>query len=305
MDERAIDWSAKERLDLSDDDEYDEPDPHPFAEVPGLEDCPLAGLRLAISHRPSSDSPTDRQTALWTQPRGGSEVCVVKTFRIDAVYAGADGPSSFQPLDLPAELPLTNQQWQNDNTMKKQQKLLGLTARALAKGLETMEQPLATISDIDDTLLTETRNRLLDAVDMVQTDAVAPLGHSLRFLASGFNDISFRRRDLAISGITDKALQMQVKAALLGMEHFFKEDISPALAVFASRQQQSALTSALRQRGSVPYNNRLADDHRRNDRVRSRSQRRDRARQNNQNWPFRRGSSRGGTSRGRRGRRRH
>ena len=196
----------------------------------------------------------------------------MKTFRIDAVYAGADGPSSLQPLDLSAELPLTNQQWQNDNTMKKQQKLLGLTARALAKGLETMEQPLATISDIDDTLLTETRNRLLDAVDMGQTDAVAPLGHSLRFLASGFNDISFRRRDLAISGIRDKALQMQVKAALLGMEQLFKEDISPALAVFASRQQQSALTSALRQRGSVPYNNRPADDHRRNDRVRSRSQ---------------------------------
>ena len=253
----------------------------------GLEDCPLAGLRSALSHRPSSDSPTDRQTALWTQSRGGSEVRVVKTFRIDAEYGGADGPSSFQPLDLPAELPLTNQQWQNDNTMKKQQKLLGLTARALAKGLETMEQPLVTISDIADTLPTETRNKLLDAVDMIQTDAVAPLGHSLRFLASGFNNISFRRRDLAVSGIRDKALQMQVKAAPLGMEQFFKEDISPALAVSASRQQQSALTSALRHKGSAPYHNRPADDHRYNDRARSRSPRRDRARQSSsQNRPF-------------------
>ena len=65
---KLMDCSANESL------SEDEPEPHPFAKVPGLKDCPLAGLRAALSRQPSADTPTDRQTALWTQSRGGTEV---------------------------------------------------------------------------------------------------------------------------------------------------------------------------------------------------------------------------------------
>ena len=98
----------------------------------------------------------------------------------------------------------------------------------------------------------------------MQTDAVAPLGHALRHLASEFNEITFKRRELAGNAIRDKSLQQQVKAAILGFEFFFKGDISHTLATAASRQQ--ALTSALRHRGSSysrPSEDRQRDRHER------------------------------------------
>ena len=230
-------------------------EPHLFAEVPGLEDCPLAGLKSALTRQHLAEAPTDRQTALWTQPRGGTEERAVKTYRIDSIYTGPErsgtssrggtevravktyridsiytgpersgtssrggteervvktcridsiytgpersgtssrggteeravktyridsiytgpersgtssrggteeravktyridsiytgpegsGTSAFSPLDLPQDLPLSVQQWQTDNALKKQQRLFGSTARALSKGLERMERP--------------------------------------------------------------------------------------------------------------------------------------------------------------------
>ena len=65
-------------------------EPHPFAEVPGLEDCPLAGLKSALTRQHLAEAPTDRQTALWTQPRGGTEERAVKTYRIDSIYTGPE-----------------------------------------------------------------------------------------------------------------------------------------------------------------------------------------------------------------------
>ena len=48
-----------------------EQEPHPFAAMPGLENCPLLGLRSALSRPSGVATPTSRQTALWTQSRGG------------------------------------------------------------------------------------------------------------------------------------------------------------------------------------------------------------------------------------------
>ena len=45
-DQNLITWSKHESLDEDDDDK---PEPHPLAEVPGLGDCPLSGLRLIVS----------------------------------------------------------------------------------------------------------------------------------------------------------------------------------------------------------------------------------------------------------------
>ena len=157
-----IEFSINESLS---DDERQEP--HLFAEVPGLEDCPLAGLKSALTRQHSADAPTDRQTALWTQSRGGTEVRAVKTYRIDSLYTGPEGSgtSSFSPLDLPQDLPLSVQQWQTDNALKKQQRLFGSTARALSKGLERMERPLACVQELADKIDSDdVRGQLNDAV---------------------------------------------------------------------------------------------------------------------------------------------
>ena len=296
--ERMIEFSINESL-----SEDERQEPHPFAEVPGLKDCPMAGLKSALTRQHSAEAPTDRQTALWTQSRGGTEVRAVKTYKIDSIYTGPEGPgtSSFSPLDLPEDLLLSVQQWQTDNALKKQQRLLGSTARALLKGLERMERPLACVQELADKIESDdVKGQLYDAVELMQTDAVVPLGHALRYLASGFNEITFKRRELAANAIRDKSLQQQVKAATLGFESFFKEDLSHTLATAASRQQQQALTSALRHRGSSysrPSEDRQRDRH---ERPRSRSPaRRDRARHRpRSSRPFRRSPSWGGSSRG-------
>ena len=123
-----------------------------------------------------------------------------------------------------------------------------------------MERPRASVQEIANSIEDNNiRNQIgCHAVDAMQTDAVAPLGHALRYLASGFNDLSFKRRELAAAQIRDKALQQQVKSATLGLETFFKDNITQALTTATSRQQQQALTSALR-RGSS-YSARQGDN---------------------------------------------
>ena len=87
---RLIEFSPTQSL-CSDEPE---PEPHPFAEVPGKKDCPLAGLKSPLSRQPSADAPSVRQKALWTQSQGGSEVRAVKTFRIGAMYTGSSSGKS-------------------------------------------------------------------------------------------------------------------------------------------------------------------------------------------------------------------
>ena len=165
-----------------------------------------------------------------------------------------------------------------------------------------MERPLASVQELANSVEDDViRNQLLDAVDVMQTDAFVPLGHALRYLASGFNEVTFKRREMAAAQIRDKGLQQQVKAAALGFDTFFKDDITPALTTAVNRQQQQALTSALR-RGGL-YTGRHSHDRQRERRDRSRSPvRRDRDRPRaRSSRPFKRGPSRGGTSRSGRG----
>ena len=67
-----IDFSPTQSL-CTDIDTEPEPEPHPFATVPGMEDCPLAGLKSALLRQHSADAPSVRQTALWTQSGGGDQ----------------------------------------------------------------------------------------------------------------------------------------------------------------------------------------------------------------------------------------
>ena len=77
-----------------------------------------------------------RQTVLWTQSHGGKEVQFGKIFHVDRLYPDPEGVDCtvFQVLDMPVALglPLPQQQWQGDASLKKQQKLLGMTACALS-----------------------------------------------------------------------------------------------------------------------------------------------------------------------------
>ena len=102
--QQALSWSPHQYLGEDEDDDELNPGPvaNPFVAVPGLEDCPLAGLRSALSKPSGATNPTSRQTALWTQSRGGSELKIVRTNRIDPIYSGPDGTegTTFKALDI-------------------------------------------------------------------------------------------------------------------------------------------------------------------------------------------------------------
>ena len=100
--------------------------------MPGLEDCTLSGLKSALTMSTGASTLTDRHAALWMQSRGGTDVLNMKTFSIDGLYAGPEGPagSTFQAPNMPAALPLKQQQWQTDSSLTKQQNLLGMMACA-------------------------------------------------------------------------------------------------------------------------------------------------------------------------------
>ena len=239
-------------------------------------------------------TPTSRQTALWTQSRGGgggSELRNVRTYRIDGLYGGGpDGPvgtTSFRPLDMPSTLPLTQVQWQPDNATKKQQSLLGKTACAVSKGLELMEAPIASLTQLADTLPADTRDKVLDEVEKLQAEALAPMGHAMRFLASGYNELSFKRRDAVVAVVKDPVLQQRIKH--LGIDTFFREDMTRDIDSALNRQQQNALTAAIRHKPASSSSTKAREPRHR---PRSRSPvRRDR---DQRRRPFGRGSSRGG-----------
>ena len=98
-----------------------------------------------------------------------------------------------------------------------------------------MESPLTELARIADSLPDDARARILEQVDSLQNEALAPVGHTMRYLAQVYNDLSFRRRDAVVAGIRDPILQQQIKATPLGMSTFFKEDVSRDIDTSAQR----------------------------------------------------------------------
>ena len=127
-------------------------------------------------------------------------------------------------------MPLTHQQWGTDVGMRKQQRSYGITALALSKGLELMEGPISQLTQLPESLPDEdARSRMYEAIQNIQNEALAPVGHALRFLASNYNDLAIRRKDMAIYHVKDAILQQQLKTQQLGFSSFFKEDVSALL----------------------------------------------------------------------------
>ena len=172
-----------------------------------------------------------------------AEIRQVEIFRSEALYSSEGASSPFIPPELPQETPISHHHWQTDAAIKKQQKAMGVTAAALSKGLEMMEAPMMEISAIAEaSLVPEHRERLLEAIGVIQSDAMAPVGHALRFLAAGFNDLAIKRRELVANAVKDKRLQSQLRSYPLGFDSFYKEDVSGLLTAAATRQTQYSLT---------------------------------------------------------------
>ena len=108
-----------------------------------------------------------------------------------------------------------------------------------------MESPLEELARIADTLPDNARTRILEQVDSLQTEALAPVRHTMIYLAQGYNELSFWRRDAVVAGIRNPILQQQIKATPLGMNTFFKEDVSHDIDTSVQRHQQSVLTAGI------------------------------------------------------------
>ena len=232
---------------LDDEDSSFKSEQNPFLAMPGLEDCQLSGLRSALPKPVEEVTTSDRQRALWRQARGGAEIRQVRIFRSEALYSSEGASSPFIPPELPQETPISHHHWQTDAAIKKQQKAMGVIAAALSKGLEMMKAPMMEISAIAEaSLIPEHRERLLEAVGVIQSDAMPPVGHALRFLAAGFIDLAIKRRELVANAVKDKLLQSQLRSCPLGFDSFYKEDVSGLLTAAVTRQTQYSLTSAIR-----------------------------------------------------------
>ena len=91
----------------------------------------------------------------------------------------------------------------------------------MPKGLEMMEAPMMEISAIAEaSLVPEHRERLLEAIGVIQSDAMGPVGHALRFLAAGINDLAIKRRESVANAVQDKLLQSQLHNCPLGFDSF-------------------------------------------------------------------------------------
>ena len=214
---------------------------NPFQEMPGLEDCPLGGLRSALSKPPSSLTTSDHQLALWRQARGGDEVKVVRTNRVDALYSSQDEKAS--PFIVP-ELPLTQQQWQNDGAAAA---CFWSDGSSPVQGAWPHGGALAGHKHMCELIGDEeVRQRIEESVNLIANEALRPVGHSLRFLASGFNVTAYKRKEAAASAVKDTILQQQIRAKALVFTSFFNDNPDQMIAAAATRQQQRALTSAIR-----------------------------------------------------------
>ena len=52
-----------------------------------------------------------------------------------------------------------------------------------------------------DAMPADTRAKVLNGIDRLQTEALAPIVYAMRFLAAGFNKLSFRQGDAVVAGI--------------------------------------------------------------------------------------------------------
>ena len=186
-------------------------------------------------------------------------------------------------------MPISQPQWTVDVALKKQQRFMGITAAVLSKGLDLMEAPMAEITEIAEASpVLEHKERLLEAISQVQGEAMTPIGHVLRFLAAGYNDVAMKRRELLANAVSDKFLQQQLRGRQLGFTSFFKEDTTAILTAAAARQNQRQLTSDSRRPLSRPQERTRSPVRRYNDDL------------HRSPTPTHRGSFRGSSSRGRR-----
>ena len=82
-----------------------------------------------------------------------------------------------------------------------------MTACVLSKRLEQLEALLCDLTGVAHLPPLAERERVLAAVAVSNIEALAHVGHTLRFLAVGFNDHAFRRRDAAVNVYRDRILQ--------------------------------------------------------------------------------------------------
>ena len=84
-----------------------------------------------------------------------------------------------------------------------------------------MEAPLKDVSSVASSVpREEDRHSLLNVLQRIQEEALAPVGHALRFMADGYNDLAVKRRDASAQAVRDRILQQQLKSTLLGFDSF-------------------------------------------------------------------------------------
>ena len=172
---------------------------------------------------------------------------VVPVTLIERQYSGHPDAAPFMSLTMPPIVDFQRSDKNKDGSMRKEQKTLGLAAMSLTAGLSHLETGAAQVKEALDKIPEgEIKRQLRKGLKTMTETALQPLGHSLRFLASWFNEIGSRRHTLAVNAIRDPVLKEQVAGVKMGFDSIFETPIEDLVAAGTSRRQQDLLNKALK-----------------------------------------------------------
>jgi hypothetical protein len=166
------------------------------------------------------------QEKLWTEARGGDSPKPILIDRVLNAYRTAEGPFTAPPL--PPRLLYNKHALATDSAMKKDQQLWSSVGFMLAKGLTNIEALVQSLRAWSDQGYVPTPQEISELTEVLAGEAVKPLGHAFRVVASTTNDIHQKRKVRVHSALAseDFTLAQSFQDNPLGMSTFCIKDMA-------------------------------------------------------------------------------
>lgn len=218
-----------------------------------FEDSSLRGFGLssvgaALSVRPVSDGPSDRESSLWALVRTGGEgrdrPRRIPRDKTEKLYRQEEG--LFAPPVWPSTLPVGPRAVEEDRLLKDLQLQWGMVGLAVARGLVRLE---ATIKDASEQALqgqVPPTELLASLQESVNAQVGPPLAHALRMTGGYFNDLSVKRRRKLARAIKDSQLSKWLDECPESTTSLFAADVAGALDAARARRTDGLLSIASR-----------------------------------------------------------
>jgi len=214
-----------------------EPEPEdPFIDFPKLNGFQLSGVRVALTKARQQIPALPLEEDLWRSCRGTEDSTQIKVQRVSDQIARLEPLEAFSPAPFPINLEVPDYVRKQDDSWKQRQKELAQVARPLVRGIILLEQAVKKLGEGED---------IQENLNTIREGVAVPLSHSMRLLASQFNDLAARRKSAAVQAIRDDTLKEELRRMKVGMTSLFKEDITPLVQASEARQHKKEVRVAL------------------------------------------------------------